>query len=113
MLSDMNINKINAEIEKIKKQISSLGPLRPGTMYERLSVCGKPGCRCSRKRRPIKHGPYYYLSYTFRRKSYTEFVSAKEVAVVKRQIRNYEKLMNLVKKLIDYSIKLARSQKAG
>ena len=34
-------------------------------------MCGKPECRCVRRKDPIKHGPYHYLSYTFEGKSHT------------------------------------------
>ena len=112
MLSDMSVLKLERTIEKIKKDIVALGPLRPGTLYERHSVCGKPGCRCSRAKKPIKHGPYYYLSYTFKGKSYTEFVPREKVKVIKGEIQNYNKLVKLVKMLIDCSIKLARLRKA-
>ena len=112
MLSDMNVLKLERTIEKIKKDIASLGSLRPGTLYERHSVCGKPGCRCSRVKKPIKHGPYYYLSYTFKGKSYTEFVPREHVKAVKEEIRNYNKLMKLVNRFIECSIKLARLKKA-
>jgi len=112
MLSDMWVLKLERTIEKIKKDIVTLGPLRPGTLYERHSVCGKPGCRCSREKKPIKHGPYYYLSYTFKGKSYTEFVSGKKVKAIKKEIQNYKQLVKLIKMLIDCSIRLAKLRKA-
>ena len=111
MLSDMNQNNFQLKIEEIKKKIAGLGALRPGSLYERHSVCGKAGCRCSREKRPVKHGPYYYLSYTFKGKSYTEFVPAEQVKNVKKQIRNYDRLMKLVKTLVEFNIRLARLQR--
>lgn len=112
MLSDMSMRKLEKIIEKIKKEIAVLGALRPGTLYKRHSVCGKPGCRCSRSKKPIKHGPYHYLSYTFNGKSYTEFVPQEKVETIKEEVRNYDKLMKLVKMLIDCNIKQARARKA-
>lgn len=79
-------------IERIKDQIAQLGPLRPGTLYTRYSVCGKPGCRCARKRKPVKHGPYHYLSCTFEGKSYTEFVPAERLQQVRTEVSNYNRL---------------------
>lgn len=111
MLSDMNANKFEEHIRSLHQQLSKIGPLRPGTLYKRSSVCGKPGCRCIREKDPQRHGPYYYLSYTFEGKSYTEFVREKDLTGVKKQIRNYNRLMKLVKKLISYSIRLARLKK--
>ena len=111
MLSDMSISELENAIDRIKHQILSLGPLRPGSLYEAYSVCGKRGCRCARKRSPIKHGPYHYLSYTFQGKSHTEFVAQSRIAEVRQQNRNYEKLMELVKLLIDTNIQLAKKRK--
>lgn len=110
MLSDMNAHKLEENIKRLKQEISKLGPLRPGTLYQRYSVCGKPGCRCTREKDPIRHGPYHYLSYTFEGKSYTEFVRAKDLRGVKMQIRNYNRLMKLINILVSYSIRLARSR---
>ena len=61
----MSTKTFQRSIARIKREIIELGHLRPGTLYSRYSVCGKPGCRCARKRKPLKHGPYHYLSYTF------------------------------------------------
>lgn len=108
MLSGMNKKKLENKIAGIKQAIAGLGHLRPGTLYERYSVCGKKGCRCSRAKMPQEHGPYHYLSYTFEGKSHTEFVSARRVADVKNELRNYGELMRLVKELIDCSISLAK-----
>ena len=104
----MSEKKLERTIEKIKRDIVLLGPLRPGSMYESHSVCGKPGCRCSRTKNPVKHGPYHYLSYTLGGRSFTEFIPGDEVKKVKGEVKNYNRLMDLVKMLIDSSIKLAR-----
>jgi hypothetical protein len=103
----MSTNSEKDRIRKIKRQISRLGPLRPGTLYSRYSVCGKSGCRCARKRNPQKHGPYHYLSYTFGGKSYTEFVPADRLEQVRQQVSNYNRLMQLVKELVAVSIEAA------
>lgn len=112
MLSDMGKKTLQNKIERLKQQIVNLGPLRPGTLYERHSVCGKPGCRCSRPKNPVRHGPYHYLSYTFEGKSYTEFVSKQRLSLVQREIDNYHKLMKKVKALVHNSIELAKLEKS-
>jgi hypothetical protein len=108
----MSEKELQGRIERIKRELASLGPLRPGTLYTRYSVCGKPGCKCSRKNKPVKHGPYHYLSYTFKARSYTEFVPATRLRVVKKEVSNYNTLMRLIKSLVDSSIKLARLHKS-
>ena len=108
MLSVMTRDELQAKIERIKGEIAALGLLRPGSIYERENVCGRPGCQCGRKKNPIKHGPYHYLSYTFEGKSHTEFVRQGQLTRTREQIRNYEKRMRLVKELVQVSIQLAR-----
>lgn len=108
----MGKKTLQNKIDRLKQQIANLGPLRPGTLYERRSVCGKPGCRCSHPKKPVRHGPYHYLSYTFEGKSYTEFVSKQQLSLVQREIDNYHKLMGKVKALVHTSIELARLEKS-
>lgn len=108
----MGKKTLQNKIDRLKQQIANLGPLRPGTLYERRSVCGKPGCRCSHPKKPVRHGPYHYLSYTLEGKSYTEFVSKQQLSLVQREIDNYHKLMEKVKALVHTSIELARLKKS-
>lgn len=108
----MGTKTLRNKIDRLKQQIVNLGPVRPGTLYERRSVCGKTGCRCSRPKKPVRHGPYHYLSYTFEGKSYTEFVSKQRLSLVQREIDNYHKLMEKVKTLVHTSIELARLKKS-
>jgi len=108
----MNEENLQKRIDRIKREIAELGPLRPGTLYRRYSVCGKPGCRCTRKKKPAKHGPYHYLSYTFKAKSYTQFIPAKQLRAVRREVNNHQRLVKLVKMLVDSSIKLAKLRKS-
>ena len=103
--------QLDREITRLQKAIAALGPLRPGTLYARLNVCGRPGCRCGRAVDPVKHGPYHYLSYTFQGKSHTEFVSEKDLAEARQQVGNYRRLRELVERLVACSLERARLAK--
>lgn len=113
MLSDMKTTrkKLHGEIARIQREMAALGPLRPGNLYSRHSVCGKPGCRCCRAEGPVPHGPYHYLSYTFKGKSHTEFVSKRDLAEVRQQVCTYKKLRRLLERLVECNIELARLPK--
>jgi hypothetical protein len=108
MLSGMKKTELERRIRKIQEEMARLGRLRPGTLYSRLNVCGRPGCKCGRKKDPEKHGPYHYLSYTYRGRSHTEFVKERELEDVRREVRTYERLMELVKALVDANWELSR-----
>lgn len=108
MLSGMKKRGLEGQIDRIKGEIAELGPLRPGTLYQHTSVCGKPGCRCGRKSKPERHGPYHYLSYTLQGKSHTEFVTKGRLREVKQQVRNYQRLMALVQSLVEKNLRLCK-----
>lgn len=96
------------QIRSVQKEIAELGPLRPGSLYSHHSQCGRPGCKCAREKNPIRHGPYNYLSYSFKGKSHTEFVSKKNLPEVGEQVKNYNRLVELFEMLVELNIRLAR-----
>lgn len=97
---------IENKILKIKNKISELGYIIPGSISKRLNVCGSPGCKCKDKKKPQKHGPYYYLSYTFKGKSYTKFISKTKINSIRKAIKNYKKFKELSNELIEKNIEL-------
>lgn len=99
--------ELQKRIESIKRQIVALGPLRPGTLSPQYNVCGSPSCRCKADP-PQKHGPYYQLSYTWRRKSRTHFVRDEDLPQIQQEVANYERLRTLVGEWIDAALEIAR-----
>ena len=104
--------QLEARIERIKEKILALGELRRGSLTQQYNVCGTPGCRC-KGNPPRKHGPYYQLSFIHRGKNTSEFVRRENLARVKRQLRNYERLGKLIDEWIDVSRELARLPEAS
>ncbi len=101
---------LHRRIEQIKAQLTTLGPLRPGTLSQQYNVCGTPGCRC-KDDPPQKHGPYFQLSYTWRARSRSEFVREDEIGQVEEQLRNYARLRDLIEQWIDAGVALARLER--
>jgi len=101
---------LRRRIEQIKAELTTLGPLRPGTLSQQYNVCGTPGCRC-KDDPPQKHGPYPQLSYTWHARSRSEFVREDEIRQVQEQLRTYARLRTLVDEWIDAAIELARSER--
>ncbi len=97
---------LEGRIERIKNDLQALGDLRPGSLSEQFNVCGVEGCQCKASP-PKKHGPYYQLSFTRKGKSTSRFVRREEVAVVRRQLKNYAKLRALVDDWIDAAMELS------
>ncbi len=101
---------IGRRIVQIKTELAHLGPLRPGHLSQQYNVCGTPGCRC-KDDPPRKHGPYYQLSYTWQRKSHSEFVRLENLAAVRQQLTNYQRLRTLVDEWIALGLNAARLQR--
>jgi len=98
---------LEARIHKIKQQITALGDLRPGNLTQQYNVCGKPDCRC-KATPPLKHGPYYQVSFTWKGKSKSQFVRRQDLAVVKKQLRNYRRLRQLLDRWLVLALELSR-----
>jgi len=99
--------EIEHRIAAIKRELSGLGSLRPGSISRQYNVCGNPTCRC--KAAPAqRHGPYYQLSYTHQRKSSSEFVREQDLREVQLQLHTYERLRALVDEWIGLGIQQAR-----
>jgi hypothetical protein len=103
--------ELMAQIEKIKEDLAAMGDLRPGSLTEQYNVCGNPACRCKADP-PQKHGPYYQLSYTRRGKSGTKFIRDVDVAAVRQEMENYERLKLLVETWIDLAAELSNRRLA-
>jgi len=97
---------LEQRIQKIKKRIAALGDLRPGVISQQFNVCGNPGCRC-KATPPIKHGPYYQLSFTWKGKSSTRSIRDAEIHQVEKQLENYRRLRELVDEWIRLAAALA------
>jgi len=111
MRQNLHIMAVSAEslekrIQIIKQQISKLGDLRPGALSKQYNICGNPNCRCKADP-PVKHGPYYQISFTRHGKSSSQFVREEDLAEVQQQLENYRLLRDLVDEWITLSAQLS------
>ena len=97
---------LEKRIQKIKQQIGELGDLRPGALSQQYNVCGSPGCQCKASP-PIKHGPYYQISFKRHGKSSSQFVREEDLNEVQHQLENYRTLRELVDEWITLSAQLS------
>ena len=97
---------LQRQIEKVKRDLAALGDLRPGSLSSQYNVCGSPGCKCKADP-PVKHGPYYQVSYTRKGKSSTKFVKKQDLPEVRKQLKNYERMKLLMDKWIDLAMELS------
>ena len=108
----MTQSNLEHQIAEIKRKLSELGPIHPGSVSEQYNICGTPGCHCKDEKNPRKHGPYYQLSYGWRGKSSSLFVRADQVATMREKVANYRRLRELVKEWVDLAMEVERRERA-
>ncbi len=87
------INEVRKKIENLKREISEIEEMRPGSLTKQTRSWGKS---------------YWQLSYTHRGKGGTAYVSEERYEKVKSQTENYRKFKMMCLQLVDFSIKLAK-----
>jgi hypothetical protein len=97
---------IENRIQKIKQQIAALGDIRPGALSQQYNVCGNPTCRC-KAQPPVKHGPYYQISFTWKGKSRSQFIRDDDAEEASRQLENYRQLRELVDEWVTLAVELS------
>jgi hypothetical protein len=88
---------IETEITRIKKALSKLGHMHPGSLS---------------KQKRSRGGEYYQLSFSHRGKGHTMYVRPEDVPDVTRELENYRTFRSLTKKWIDLEIKLAKFRRS-
>jgi hypothetical protein len=90
------LRKLEEKVSRVKSELLNIGEMRPGSLSTQYNVCSSPGCKCKRKQNPIRHGPYYQISYTHRGRSTTQAVLPILVVEVRRQLQTFKKFRKLV-----------------
>jgi hypothetical protein len=98
--------EIERQVEKVKRELSALGDLRPGNLSTQYNACRSPGCRC-KATPPKKHGPYNQVSFSRKGKSSTKFIRKEDLPAIRKQLKNYEKLKTLMDRWIDLATELS------
>ena len=88
-------------ILQIKEKLFNLGPVLPGSLGQQWNVCGSAGCQCKAPKHPMKHGPYYQLSYTLKGKSSTAFVKKIVRKEVEARIKRHKEFRALCDALVE------------
>jgi hypothetical protein len=104
----MQPQRIEQQIEQIKRELMNLGPMRPGTLSKQYAACQKAGCACVDPVKPKKHGPFYQLSYTHQGKSTTRFVRPGYVAQIKKELTAYKRFRELTQKWVSLELSLSQ-----
>ena len=88
--------KIVGQIERVKKQLQELGPMRPGAISRQY-------------RNPKeKKRPFYQISYTHRMKSRSEYLRPENLDALRRETANFKRFRKLMDRWVDLALKLSQ-----
>jgi len=107
----MNIQQIEKRIAAIKRELSAVGPMHPGSVSAQYNICGTPGCRCKDPKKPRKHGPYYQLSYTSGGRHNTRFVRPDQLAAMRGKVKQHRRLRELVQEWVALCVEQERLER--
>ena len=91
-MSKKRIGQIEQRIDRIKRELVEIGPMRPGSLTRQY------------KDPQDKTGAYWQISYTRQMKSRTEYVRREWVKELRSQIKTHKRFKRLVDQWIDLSI---------
>ena len=95
-MSQKRIQQIEQRIDRIKRALREIGPIRPGSLTRQYE---DPQHRV---------GAYWQISYTRRMKSRTEYVRPQWVKEIRRQTVTHKRFKRLVDQWFDLSIEHSR-----
>jgi hypothetical protein len=104
---------MEGRVARIKRQLQQIGEMRPGSLNQQRTVCGREGCRCQAPRSPQKHGPYFQLSYVHQGRSTTQFIPRDLVPPVVQQLDNYKRFKALTTEWVALALALAKDTLAA
>ncbi len=94
---------------RIQDELSTLGDLRPGSLFARYRKCGKPTCRCAAEGDP-GHGPSWSLTWTVEGKTQTRVIPVSAVEEAQAQLAEYRRDQSLTRELFEVSARLCDVQ---
>ena len=109
----MRQNDSERKIKQIKAkliQLISRRTMLPGGISQHWNVCGKANCRCKDPKRPLKHGPYYQLSFTLEGRSSSFFVKEKDLLQARQLIQNHQQFRKFLTALLQRYIRFIRQR---
>lgn len=88
------LERYEGKYRALAAELVSLGFISPGSLVERETTCGKPGCRCMGDP-PRRHGPYHQWSRAVGGKTVTRRLSDDEAELYREWVGNWRKLKRI------------------
>jgi hypothetical protein len=91
------------QLERIRRELASLGPCLPGSLNVRTGRCGKAHCSC-RDDPPRLHGPFRSWTRKVAGKTVTRLLSEDQLEDYQRLFDDHRRLKALVHELEELSL---------
>jgi hypothetical protein len=93
----------------LKRHLTELGDMRPGSLVERYRRCGKASCHCF-ARDAEGHGPSWSLTRAVGGKTVTRIIPTTAVNRTREQLEEYHRFRLLVRELVEVSEQLCEAR---
>ncbi len=109
MTRQKDIERLEEQFEKQKKNLLSTDIFWKGSITKRWMTCGNSNCRCNTDKKH-RHGPYYYWTTKKKGRSEAVLLPKESVAEAKIYLQNYKELNRNLKALFQLSEKIIRKK---
>jgi hypothetical protein len=96
------LTRLRRDYRALQDQIRDLGFVAPGSVIERHTVCGTPGCHCHSDP-PARHGPYFQYTRKIDGKTRTRRLDAEQADRYREWIANRRRLDQLTDQMDELS----------
>jgi hypothetical protein len=101
-VTEAELAGLHTRYRDLQDQVRELGFIAPGSVIERYTVCGSPGCRCHADP-PRRHGPYYQYTRKLAGKTLTRRLDPKQAQTYRDWIANRRRLDDLLAEMDELS----------
>jgi hypothetical protein len=104
----VNLKELLKKREMLVKRLGGLDRILRGSIVRQGNICGKAVCICKRKKNPVLHGPYSYLSHRSVKGINTIFLTEKKLCYAKNGIREYDEAIELIYRIAEINFAILR-----
>lgn len=108
LIASIPLRQLVKERNSLAKSLAGLKRILRGSIVRQGNICGKAVCICKRKKNPVLHGPYNYLSHRSVKGINTIFLTKKKFSYAKKGIREYDKAIELIYRIAEINFEILR-----
>ncbi len=96
------LQRYQRDYQALAGELAEIGFIIPGSLVQRRTSCGKPGCRCQADP-PQRHGPYWQWSRAIAGKTLSRRLTNAEADLYRDWIDNRHRLEQIVAQMENLS----------